>query len=604
MIGILILTISILLQFVAAVLAVRLIRITGKHLAWSMIATAVVLMAVRRSISLFQYFGPEPSKPPDVLAESVALITSACMLIGIARISPLFLEQKQAEEALREQERNTQSLLRLSRKLERTQTYSEALNAAREEVKTIIGYSDLWAYIFTEDKKYAHMLVAKGPIVEKLFSDKDEVMTLTIKGDRMLEEIVEAKDIVVIENAHTDERTDKKIVERLGICSLINVPIFLIDRHLGSMGMCTFDDEGVRIPNKSERTYLITVASQLAVTLDRLHLLTQRKQAEDSLRKSEEKFRTLFEESFDGLMITSPEGKILDMNKKGLMMFGYDKKEDFKSLDLEQDIYAYSTDRKHILEITNAQGTAEYEVVFKKKSGETMICHCSLTAVKDESGVISSYRAIIRDITEQKRAEEALQESREIYRRIVDTTNEGIWAIDSAGITNFINLRMAQMLGYEREEMIGKKIYSFVFEEDVSDQIKKIETRRQGIAEQYERRWRNKNGHAVWTIVSATPMFHPENDFAGSFAMITDITKRKKAEEELKEHREHLEELVSERTSELEKKNVELERFNKLFVGRELRMVELKKTIAGNEKKISELEKEIVDLKKSRTVRQ
>lgn len=76
------------------------------------------------------------------------------------------------------------------------------------------------------------------------------------------------------------------------------------------------------------------------------------------------------------------------------------------------------------------------------------------------------------------------------------------------------------------------------------------------------------------------------------------VEKRKQAEEELRKHRDNLEELVKERTAELELKNADLEKFNKLFVGRELRMVELKKIIAEYEKRNSELEKKIVDLTK------
>jgi len=137
-----------------------------------------------------------------------------------------------------------------------------------------------------------------------------------------------------------------------------------------------------------------------------------------ALLKSEEKYWTLFEESFDGLFITSPEGKILDMNKKGIAMFGYDTKEEVLSLDLEKDVYANPSDRKRILALVNEQDTAEYEVLVKKKNGETMITHCSLTAVKEKSGVITSYRGIIRDITERKQTEEKLKVSEDKYREL------------------------------------------------------------------------------------------------------------------------------------------------------------------------------------------
>ncbi len=137
--------------------------------------------------------------------------------------------------------------------------------------------------------------------------------------------------------------------------------------------------------------------------------VTEHRRTDELLRKSEEKYRTLYEESFDGLFITSPAGKILDMNKKGIMMFGYDTKEEILSLDLEKDVYAYPPDRKRILSMVNLLGSAEYDVTVKKKNGEKMITHCALTAVRSTSGEITSYRGIIRDISDHTRIENIMQ---------------------------------------------------------------------------------------------------------------------------------------------------------------------------------------------------
>lgn len=134
--------------------------------------------------------------------------------------------------------------------------------------------------------------------------------------------------------------------------------------------------------------------------------VTERRRAEEALIKSEEKYRTLFEESFDGLFITSPGGRILDMNKKGVSMFGYDSKEEVLSLDLAKDVYANQPDRQRILAMVNERGTAEYEIEVKKKSGERMTAYCALTAVREGDGAITSYRGIIHDITERKQAEQ------------------------------------------------------------------------------------------------------------------------------------------------------------------------------------------------------
>lgn len=172
-----------------------------------------------------------------------------------------------------------------------------------------------------------------------------------------------------------------------------------------------------------------------------------------------------------------------------------------------------------------------------------------------------------------------LRESETKYRRLVDAANEGIWAINAEQFTTFVNARMAEMLGYRVEEMLGRPMPDFLFPEDVPDHAMRMARRRQGQAEHYDRRYRHKNGQTVWTLASAVPIMGGEQTFQGSFAMFTDITERKQAEEELGKLNNELEHRVRERTIELEQKNHELEQLNRLFVGRELRMVELKEKI-------------------------
>jgi len=124
------------------------------------------------------------------------------------------------------------------------------------------------------------------------------------------------------------------------------------------------------------------------------------------------------------------------------------------------------------------------------------------------------------------------------YRIIVDTADEGIWVFDDEYRTTFVNNRMAELLGYENSEMIGKKLSDFLFQEDLPDFEKKASRRKQGIAERYERRIIRKNGTILWTHVSATPIMDSNGRFEGSFAMFTDISERKEAEKALRESEE------------------------------------------------------------------
>ena len=155
-----------------------------------------------------------------------------------------------------------------------------------------------------------------------------------------------------------------------------------------------------------------------------------------------------------------------------------------------------------------------------------------------------------------------LQESETNYRRIVDTAREVIWVLGPDTLTTFVNARMAEMLGYSSEGMIGRPVTDFMFDEDVSDHLKTMEGRRHDVAENYERRYCRKDGQTVWTLSSATPIFDSEHRFMGSFAMVTDITERKRAEEEVQKLNRELEERVAGRTAQLEAANKELETFS------------------------------------------
>ncbi len=201
-------------------------------------------------------------------------------------------EQKVAENELWEQEKFSQSLLRLSRALEKAQSYGETLEAARNEIKSSIGYQTVWSYLLTEDKKHFKVIAAGGPTSDLILSEEGSA-TLTIQGDQMLEEITKADNIVIVADAKTDPRTNKEIVEKEKIHTLINVPILLSGQHLGIVGAGTFGDEGVRVPSHSEQGYLVTLAGHMAVTFDRIRLLKEREDAEKRATRLSDLYATL-----------------------------------------------------------------------------------------------------------------------------------------------------------------------------------------------------------------------------------------------------------------------------------------------------------------------
>lgn len=185
-------------------------------------------------------------------------------------------ESEKREQALREQDKFSQSLLRISKGLEGANNYSSILNVALDEVRKTLGYQTLWVYLLTKDHKYFKVLISGGDDADIIMSE-DGTGNLKIEGDRMLEEIAAAKNIVIVEDARYDERCNKEIVELSKVRTILNVPIILFDKHLGCVGTGTFAEEGVRVPSSSEQKYLLALASHMAVSIDRMYLLAERK---------------------------------------------------------------------------------------------------------------------------------------------------------------------------------------------------------------------------------------------------------------------------------------------------------------------------------------
>jgi len=128
-----------------------------------------------------------------------------------------------------------------------------------------------------------------------------------------------------------------------------------------------------------------------------------------------------------------------------------------------------------------------------------------------------------------------LQKSEERYRRFVETSNEGVTALDRDNVITFVNARMAGLLGYHTDEMLGRPLTDFLFEEDIASHRQHMALRSKGVGEIYERRFRSKSGSEVWALISATPIRSEEGEFQGSFGMLSDITMRKRTEQALRE---------------------------------------------------------------------
>ena len=165
---------------------------------------------------------------------------------------------------------------------------------------------------------------------------------------------------------------------------------------------------------------------------------------------------------------------------------------------------------------------------------------CSYPRVwtSEEKELVQEIGRRLTDALSSLLAHRELQESEAKYRLIVDTAAEGIWGLGPDTLTTFVNATMAEMLGYSRDDMIGRPVTDFMFEEDAPDHLARMKKRRQGLSEVYERRFRRQDGETLWVQASTVPILDEGHRFAGCMAMFTDITERRIAEEERRQSEE------------------------------------------------------------------
>ncbi|MCD4743566.1 MAG: PhnD/SsuA/transferrin family substrate-binding protein [Desulfobacteraceae bacterium] len=148
-----------------------------------------------------------------------------------------------------------------------------------------------------------------------------------------------------------------------------------------------------------------------------------RKETEESLRESEEKYRTLFEDSRDAIYINTREGEFVDVNQSMLDLFGY-KKEEMIGLNAKE-IHVFHQNRPEVLKKIDEKGSYKnYELQFRKKDGSVMDCLLNATVRKSDDGSIIGYQGVIRDITKQKQAELELRKINEQLEQAIANANQ------------------------------------------------------------------------------------------------------------------------------------------------------------------------------------
>jgi PAS domain S-box-containing protein len=261
--------------------------------------------------------------------------------------------------------------------------------------------------------------------------------------------------------------------------------------------------------------------------------VTERKRIEQALQESEEKYRSLFEESRDAIYINTPQGRLTDINQAGLELFGYSKAE-MASLNVAQ-LHANPDDRTRFQQEIGREGfVRDYEIRLRRKDGTEMDCLITAILRRALDGSPLEYQGVIRNVTEQKGIEEELRQSEARYRAVVEQSPDGIYLTDiDARRLLEANVAFQNLLGYSPGEIEGLSLYDIVAaeREDIDERIQTI--LRDDGATFYERQFRRKDGRLVDVLTSSKVISYGEK--IATCVLVHDLSEGKRAERTLRE---------------------------------------------------------------------
>ena len=288
--------------------------------------------------------------------------------------------------------------------------------------------------------------------------------------------------------------------------------------------------------------------------------ITEKKEAEQALGQSEERYRRLTENARDIIWQTSIHGEVLFINAVVEKILGYEVEQaqgmHGKDYLTEE---SYDTLIKWIEQAAHSDPPKNYfygELDYLDSLGQIVHCEANATMIRNEQGRIVAIEGVSRDITERKKAEKALKQSEERYRALVESIHDIIHKTDNDGNFIYINPGAERIIGYTAEELIGSHYLNLVrpdYREDIHEFF--IRQFNERISSTYfEFPILNRWGNELW-IGQNTQLIFEDDKVTGFQAVARDITERRTAEMALQRVNDELERRVDERTAELSQSN-------------------------------------------------
>jgi len=549
-----------------------------KETKWKQSADIIVKGKVRGAIEVYYLEEcPELDEGP-FMKEERNLLDSMAKTISEA------IERKMAEEKIKHLNRVLRAIRNVNQLITKEKDRDRLIRGICENLVQTRGYFNAWVVLLDEKGKYltsANVGMGKDflPMIELMKKGK-----ITACGERALKR----SDVIITENPFV-ECKDCPLSGKYANRGGMTVRLEFKGKIFGLVSVSIPEE---LINDEEERGLFKEVSEDITFALRNIEIEKWRKQTEESLKESEKRFKQI--------AVNSQEW-IWEVDANGLYTYASPVVEKILGYEPEEIVGKKHFYDLFLLEDREDMKNSAFDVFAKKlpfrefsnrnvsKTGKEIWLLTSGVPILDEKGELLGYRGADKDITQRKQAEEKLLKIRERLELAMDAGEHGFWDWNLDTNDVYFSPRYYTMLGYKPGEL-PMKLETWVdlmHPDDRKTIVAEVENYVKN-ARAYEVEFRLKTKGGDWKWISGRGKSY-KKDKNGiphrAVGVHVDITERKQAEAELAKHREHLEELVKERTKELEEKNKKLEEFNDLFVNREFRIKELKDKVKELEKK-------------------
>lgn len=316
--------------------------------------------------------------------------------------------------------------------------------------------------------------------------------------------------------------------------------------------VCAQNKEGKLVCLEVTLTNLLEVSGVNGIAIN-LRDITEYLIAQDAIKESEEKYRSFFMNSMDGVLVTVTDGDIVAANPAACRMFQMTEEEICEKGRLGL-VDPHDVRVKQAIEKRKLNGKVKAEITLIKKDGSKFPGEITSSVYKD-SNKRNRTSMIIRDLSEKKLAEE----ERKFQSELLDKVGQAVYATDASGNVNYWNQSATKIYGWSKEEALGKNILDFTSLGKIKEKCRSIKevlkTHNIWVGEVNAIR---KDGKEFPSYVTETPVYSSKGELKGFLAISTDITDQKKTETKLRELNKNLENY----TQELITANKGLEQFS------------------------------------------